>query len=380
MLDNLHFDIYNYLIKCGVLNDRSPKIKGKHLICFLAVRDCGKSTSMWEFTKDYWVSSCFKDKAVYLRNSGVAIKKFIPTFNNANKNDYVMSEATINKIYVDENNKVIEKHDVGMVIPLSCSENYKSVISDDYHLMIWDEFNESDESIHNWNEAKDNHKLFKSFIDTLKTIERHRDNFLVLLMGNKVSVDNDILLTFDIDAEDKDEDVIIDRSMYIDNELFNIKFVIIGNKTFSHLNSHRTLANAIASFNSDTDRYLNKGGFLQKKYKNIKSWKSIKEGTIPKYYFIFDEYYFEYGYCGDDTMYLHSVEYNDLIDNIPIISLNLNGFMNNSQAKILDEDDYHDLMEQLMKLIKNDKILFTTNFSYQALKQIINNFILMGDF
>lgn len=374
-----HLDIEGYFHFAGITENYGDELKGKNMLILLTIRDIGKTTSCWSYLKNkYWPMSDFLKKAAYLRNNSVAMKRYIKSFNNNNK-DYYMTDESIFKVSMDMNKKIIDKREVGMCVPLSCYENAKSTITEQIEFCLWDEFNEEDEKKPTWQQAKANHQLFKSLIDTIKTLERHRENFTLVLLGNKVSAENDILLNFDVESEDDDEDKLIERDIMIDDELIKIRFVIVGNNTFKHLKGHKTLANAIASFNKDTDRYLNKGGFLQKRDPDVISFRRISDAAIPKYYFIYDEFYFEFGKCANGKYYFHNIDKEDINYNFKVISLNLNGFINDFNSIIYDPDDYVDTFENFIKLIKNKEMYFTTNFAKAAMRQILNEYIVMED-
>lgn len=373
--ENGHLDLKGYMLWSGIIDDYNETPKGNNMLLILSPRDIGKTTACFNYVKyDYWPKSNWKNKLAFLRNDTIKLKNFMRSF-NAYNNEYVMTDSGIYRILKDENDKIIQKDYIGMNIALSCYENAKSTITEDFKLVIWDEFNEEDTDTDiNWIKAKQQHKLLNALIDTIKTLERHRDGFTLLIMGNKVSTQNDILLTFDIEIENDDEDQLIIRDKWIDGKLFKIRFVIIGNNTFKNLKSYQSLANAIASYDDDADRYLNRGGFLQDGEKDVLSWSRIKDNTCPLKYLVFDNFYFEYGKISN-KFYIHNVKKPAL--DIPILALNMKGFITDKNSTLSDQDDYVDFFEMLAYQMKYQQLWYTSNFAKKAILNILQLYLEM---
>lgn len=376
--ENGHFNLRGYLQWSGITENYDDELKGRNMLIIMGPRDNGKSTSVWGYTlNEYVPRSEYIKKFGYFRNKDTQIKKFASGFNSKFFPDYQMTQTTINKTVFGDNGKLIEKKMVGMMNALSCYEGAKSAITDDFHLIFWDEFNEDDEQASkNWQLAKLNRKLYTQFLDLLKTFERHREDFTVIVTGNKVSTENDILLKLDIvDDENATDDQIFIRDKVIDGELIKIRVVICHDDTFRIKGGKSTLANALAMFDEDTDRYLNKGGFLINKTKDVKSWVRIRDDALPWKHLCFDEYYFELGYLGDEDSeeyYIHEISKSKLNPDIPLIALDTHSYIINTEAESLfSEQDYVDFFEFLSYNLKYKKLVFTTNFAKNAMLEVM---------
>lgn len=376
--ENGHFDLRGYLQWSGIIENYDDELAGLNVLIMMTPRDIGKSTGGWNYTlKEYVPQSNYEKKFAYFRNKDTQIKKFTAGFNAKYFPDYQMSSSTINRTIFGENGKLIEKKMVGMMNALSCYEGAKSAITDGFHLIFWDEFNEDDEQASkNWQLAKLNRKLYSQFLDLLKTFERHRNDVTVLVMGNKVSTENDILLKLDIvDDENATDDQLFIRDKVIDGKLVKIRVVIAHDDTFKICGSKATIANALASFDEDTNRYLNKGGFLINKTKDVKSWVRIREDAIPWKHLCFDNYFFELGYLGDEDSeeyYIHEINDSRLNQDIPLIALDTHSYIVNTRAESLfSEQDYVDFFEFLSYNLKYKKLVFTTNFAKNAMLEVM---------
>lgn len=381
--DNGHFDLEGYFYWSGITEHYGDKLKGRNMLIVITDRDIGKSTSSWNWIMNrYLPESNFEYRFGYVRNNTEKINNFATSFNGKYNPNYNMSKYGIYKVEVDENMKKINRNLQGMVIPLSCYENIKSTITDGYHLIFWDEFNEEDERVYNnWIAAKNHHNLYNAFIDTLKTVERHREDFTVIVMGNKVSTENDILLNLDIvDDENATTDQIFIRDKVVNGELIKIRVVITHKSTFNKINSSGTLANVLASYNEDTDRYLNKGGFLYAAKKDIKSWSLIRDKAQINKHLAFDNFYFELGTFMDDNgeekYYIHEIKESRLSGDIELLSLDIYSFITNMDAESLYEtEDYIRFYEFLSWNLKYKKLYFTTNFAKTAMIQVMRQLL-----
>lgn len=274
---NGHLDIKGYFDFAGLYHKN--KLENKFLFILITPRDVGKSTSLWNYLiEDYWKKSNYIKQLVYIRNNTSKTENFIHSFNNSFLDlGLKMTYQKIVKFDADNPKRSTEKT-IGTVLPLTTSENFKSAISENYEFIFWEEFNEYDNSdAFNWAGLQQQHQYYLNFIDTLKTYERHRTTpFRVVLLGNKVSPQNELLLTLNIDVDNINSD---DDQLFIrDVDGFKIRVVIASDKTFNTiLGRKKTLANALASFDERADRYLNKGGWLIAPEKSIKAHHIIKE-------------------------------------------------------------------------------------------------------
>lgn len=371
LTDNGHLDIKGYLDFAGLV-DENGNIESKFLFILLSPRDCGKSTSMWNYViNDYWIKSNWEKQLIYTRNNTSKTDNFIHSFNNSFKDlGLKMSSNKIEKLDLNTNKRVDSKT-LGTVMGISVSENFKSAISDNYELIFWEEFNEYDGSdILDIVSIKRQNQLYLNFVDTIKTYERHRDsNFRVFLLGNKVSPQNDLLLTFDIAPPiDHNKDLLYIR----DVEGLKIRIVICADQTFSNIKNHKkTLANALATFDERTNRYINNGGWLVEPDEDVVSFKSISEKVQPLYNIIYNQSIFEFGEIENEHYYILNVSKESYLKNLPTYALDHISSLWIKNSIKYDQKDNTNLAEFLESIYKNNQLYFCSKFAKSWIIQFI---------
>lgn len=371
LTDNGHLNIKGYLDFAGLV-DENGNIESKFLFILLSPRDVGKSTGLWDLTiNDYWIKSNWVKQLIYCRNNTSKTDNFIHSFNNSFKDlGLKMSSNKIEKLDL-ETNKRVDSKILGTVMGISVSENFKSAISDNYEMIFWEEFNEYDGSdILDIVSIKRQNQLYLNFVDTIKTYERHRESdFRVFLLGNKVSPQNDLLLTFDIVPPlDHDEDLLYIR----DIDGLKIRIVICSDKTFAHIKNHKkTLANALATFDERTNRYINNGGWLVAPEEDVISFKSISEKTIPLYNIVYNQSIFEFGNIDNDKYYFLNVSKESYIKSIPIYALDKISSLWIKNSIEYDHKDNLNLAEFLESIYKNNQLYFCSKFAKSWIIQFI---------
>lgn len=353
-----YFNLTGYMSLC----DKDWENKDISFI-FNAGRNMGKSYGTWEhIEKEIWEKYNYQKRIVYLRTNLTKLKKARESFNAKYNGKYYMSENKIYKVEYDEDGKELKANrlEIGSVCGVNNAENYKSGWFENYCCIFWDEYNEECNDIGLW----------KKWIDLFKTIKRNNTPFLCLLIGNKVDGDNDILVNLRIDLEEIDSDGSND---YHIEKRGNIHFIDIGNDTFKHLGQEQDMVNIWASYDKKTDRYLNGGGYLNKRSGDVLIYDYKIEPTKEiKFYIAYADYLFEYG-TFERGIYFHMIEYDEKLPGYKTLALNNLADMRFDDAvKYYDENDYKDFATLLKIKSKNKQLYYSTNEA----KQILDNYII----
>jgi len=273
-----YFDIKKYL-KIFNIDWRTDSA----MIMLNAERNIGKSTSVWNLVEEYWKKYDYKRKLIYVRTSLEQSKRARLDFNERFRNKYIMSGGMIYKlIWSDDNKKVISKFEIGTYISLSTGKTIKSGTFDNYHMLFFDEYNDDVMSSNQ----------YMVFNNILKTAERYSKPFLSLFIGNKDNANNEFMVNWGVErSDDPDED-----SIQIPIEGEPLYFIDVGFNTFNHLKNHKSMANVFATLNEETDRYINKAGYIKDFFDDVinfnKRVKPYQEEdicilvTLSKYYLV----------------------------------------------------------------------------------------------
>lgn len=342
---NGFFNLYGYLTLCD-----TDWYKKDISLIINAPRNIGKSYGTWEtIINEVWKKSLYKDKVAYCRTNLTKLKKAREDFNSKyylELKEFYMSENKIYKVDFDESNKEIKENriEVGSILGVENAENYKSLRFEGYRMIFWDEYNELNNTLNLWNK----------WIDLFKTIKRFNTPFLCLLVGNKVNANNDILVNLEIelDKEDRGDDIHVVRSG-------NIHFVDVSVKTFSNLNQENDLVNVWASYNAETDTYLNEGGYLKNQFWDVLIYRTrILPTKKIKYYLSYGTYKIEYGVF-ERGIYFHLVDEIDY--NYKVLALDVLGNLTDSKAvKMLDETNYIDWANYVAKRAKKRELYYSS--------------------
>ena len=348
-----YFNLEEYLNKINV----SPN-EGENIVIISSVRNCGKSVNTTKYILDYWKKWNYTRRVAFVRTNDLIMTKWKNSFKNAWEKNNIFIEGNIIFKYwfkeVDENQKkkiktksemVEKKEEIGYFVDVMNEANYRSLAEGgfhDYHFVFYEEFNEG-------NPQRD---YYKHFINLLSTIKRQSKPFFVLLLGNKINANNDIFVNYNLNVNRRslNEDwlqAVADGIYYID----------IGFNTFKHLNNEKSFINRLASYNEDTNRLFNEGGFLEGTIYNVINKNEFKNKLI-KYNFIIDDLMYEYGECdlyGENK----KVYYLENIKNPTneVIALNNRGYTFNN-AYMVDKDDLNQIADTFFEQLKNNSLFY----------------------
>ena len=328
-----------------------------------AERNMGKSYGTWDFIeKEIWIKSNFQERIAYCRTNLTKLKSVKSFFNSKYSGKYLMTDTHIWKIELDENGKEIKEAriELGAVIGVMNEENWRSGEFANYKMIFWDEYNE----------ALTLNGLFTHWVNLFKTIERMTPNVIAILVGNKISANNDILINLEIEPHENEdgEDYYEERPL---NSLEpSIYFLNIGKNTFKHLEQEKKQANIWASCNNQTDKFMNGADYLNKKAEDVMLYRlNVLPTRKIKNYVSYRENIYEYGEF-EKGYYFHIVY--EMEDDYNILALDKLSYMSNPNSiKYCEDVDYRDLATMLSHKMKNRKLFFT---SYEA-KRDIGNFI-----
>lgn len=236
------------------------------MLIFDSVRNIGKSTGIWLWIdENIWQKSNYTKRICYWRTNIEKLKKVKESFNALFKNKYLMTDARIYKITLDEKGREIREQrlEIGAICGLNNYENYKSNWFVDYAGIFWDEYNE-----------KYQKKIYEAFIDLFKTVKRQNRPFFFIACGNKVDGDSDLLVNLEIELPSKDYG--IDLVQRIDRDTF---YINISKSTFDEIEANQSddIVHRLATKNDTTNRYLNDSGYLKPRNRMVVLYNQIKD-------------------------------------------------------------------------------------------------------
>lgn len=353
---NGFFNLEGYLTLCGI-----DWTKDTFAVIINAPRDVGKSFGTWDWVeKNIWIPSNYRLKIAYARTNLTKLDKVREGFNAAYKNKYYMSRNAIFKIEYDEEGFEVNRKNwplIGTIIGVANAANYKSNWYKDHVGIFWDEYNEL--------AARG---LWKDWLNVWLSAKRKTEPFFAILVGNKDDPDNDILVKLEIDLPEKDDG----NDKIIKPDVKDTWFIDISIKTFDKLDfNYDSIINSWATKDDATNRYLNEGGYLKQRDKDIILYKHVvaNKNHKIKMNLVYKDYIFEYG-TFDDKSYIHQIE--SLNTSIPSIALdNLGYILNSKSKKLLDNDFYLEFAKSLKYKIRKNKLYFTTYDAKDILLQYI---------
>lgn len=355
---NGFFNLEGYLTLCGI-----DWTIHTFAVIINAPRDIGKSFGTWEWIeKNIWIPSNYQAKIAYARTNLTKLNKVRSGFNATYHKKYYMSENAIYKIEYDEEGFELNRKNwklIGTIVGIANAANYKSNWYKDHVGIFWDEYNEL--------AARG---LWKDWLNVWLSVKRKMEPFFAILVGNKDDPDNDILVKLEIDLPEKDDG----NDKIIKPDVKDTWFIDISIKTFSKLEfNYNSIINSWATKDDSTNRYLNEGGYLTQRAKDIMLYKHILEKKTHKVKMnlVYQDFVFEYG-TFDDCIYIHQVE--GLNQSIPTLALDNLGYIINSKSKkLIDNDFYLEFAKRLKYKIRKNKLFFTT---YDA-KDILLKYIVL---
>ncbi len=336
----------------------------EYLFCVIdGPRNMGKSTGMLNAADTIWWKRP-NWKVVWARNNKDKVKQFLYSFNQHFEDKYYMTENSIYELPKNIATSDLKKNysklrHIGYCLGVQNAGSYKSMIANDVHVFIWDEFNEKQANTIG---------IWRNMIDLMKTIKRNNKPFYTFLLGNRVDGDSDILVNLEMERPD-DVPYTDTFVQWIDKD---VVYVSIGTQEFPNIegNQEDDILNRIAAKNFDTDMYLNKGGFLSSRSPLVKLWKNIEPTHIPERYLTLKDYIFEEGMYDNDFTYIRQVTVME--QELPILALDNFSFMYQSESfSLVDESVYDDWFKYLKYQIKNKHLFFTTNDAKDILLPLI---------
>lgn len=346
---------------------------GKAVLAILHKRRIGKSTSSLKLIEEMWEHFEYKRKLLYIRNTEEELKTFKNSFNVKFANRFKIVNNHIFKIFVDETGKEIinKRIIIGICGAVSTYEKIKSLIDGtDFYLVLWDEFNGYDDNVDFLSHIDKTQYFY--LLELIASVEGPSEDMLVLLLGNKVNSQNDILLNWNISIpnEPNDYDVWESRDKVLDGQLYKIRFCNGGVKEWAEVGLGNQLFKALATFNKKTDKYFVKNDFFQKQGDNVKASLYITERKVI-YYIAFKEILIEYG-IWKEGFYFDEIE-DEPIPGVKIFGFDVEGFINNPKACETSQEALSEFLSLIADLIKKKICYFTSNW----LKYNIINYINM---
>lgn len=343
---------------------------GKCVLASIWPRRIGKSTACNKLMIDNWEKHQFTKKCLYIRNTLEEIKAFARTFNVMNQGQYIIQGTHIYKIFMDEitgreikSKRII----VGIAATISTFSKIKSQLSDtNFNLVVYDEFNGIDGAA-----ALDAQTFYKqlpknqyfSFLELIASIEGDSDDLLVIMMGNKVDSQNDILLCWGIEIPEKAPETyqlsICDKN--VDGTNFKIRFINGGYKEYESLHKGKQLFKALATYDKQCERYFNNNDFYKKQGKNVVSRVRMEnvEGDIQ--YLALNENLITFKTTEDDILYFYE-SWEEVEETEEIYPLNFQAFAEFSNCINWERDDQAEWALNLIDAIKDERVYFASNW------------------
>lgn len=246
---------------------------------------------------------------------------------------------------------------VGYVADLNNYHNYKSVQAKDVKYIIFDEFIQLDNIT----------DFYPKLVNLFMTFCRF-NNTSIVLIGNRDCANNELMVNWDITPkpEAPEEDEVI-------NVVDNIWFINLGTKQFRDLydkDGEKHIIKSLASLNTITDTYINKGGFLQDISLNVLNFKRHMKDTFEPYYLInYLEKKAAVGRFGDDKIAICISK--DAVDaaleeGLKIIPVDTTGFLIDDSELV--EEEYSDkILRLLLYQYKKNNLYFD---SFEVLEWI----------
>lgn len=333
--------------------------KDTHTLIITAVRNMGKTVALWRFIEEYWKEFNYERKVAICRNNDIRMKESINSFKAAFRDKYEVIGGFIYAIELDEKTKKVipeSRIEIGRFVNIENQHNYKSGADGgfkNYHLVFWDEFNEDVQTSLNF---------YEKFVNLNSTIERFNNPYQLILIGNKVNANNDIFIYLNLKTRrnNYDED-------YVQKVDDDITYLDIGFNTYKHLKQNgKSMTERLATFNPNTDRFFNRGGFLDGVIYNVANRLNFINSYV-KYIFSLGNYLVEYGEFyneefSKEKLYFirHISTFKDyMLNNANVVALDVAGY--SAAGCNIDKNDLVDLADMLF-LKTQQKTLFYESF------------------
>lgn len=343
---------------------------GKGVLASIWKRRIGKSTACNNLMIDNWEKNDFKKKCLYIRNTLEEVKAFARTFNNINVGNYLIQGTHIYKIFIDnvtgkeiKNKRII----VGMVGTISTFSKLKSQMGDtNFNLVIYDEFNGIDGAA-----ALDAQAFYRmlpknqyfSLLELIASIEGDSEDLLVVMMGNKVDSQNDILLCWGIEIPQitPEKYQLSIRDKKVDGVNFKIRFINGGNSEYADLHKGNQLFKALAKYDKPCERYFNNNDFYIKQNRNVISRLRMEHLKGECTHIAMNDNLITIKEASDGYIYLYE-NWDDIDENEIIYPLNFNAFAEFSNCVTWNEEDQVQWAIALTDAIKEQRVFFSSNW------------------
>ena len=366
---NKFYDIYDDLIRAGIVKDYGEQWKGKHMLMTIRERRIGKSTSINRVAEENWLRNDHNCKILYIRNTQEELDAFAKTFNVKYANKYLMTKTHIFKIECDMFGKELKKERkiIGLCGAISTFAKLKSLVENtNFNLVIWDEFNGVDgvdfQTATKFYQSSDRNMFF-NFCELISSIEGDSKDLLVVLIGNKVNSQNDILLNFGIEIPEEapktSELTTLDRE--IEGTTFKIRFINGGSNEYPNVHSGNQLFKAIASYNKQCERYFAGNDFYIKQSYNVISKNRMDqvEGDIS--FLALNNTLIAMIEGEDGNYYLHEW-YDKQPSEANIFPMNFLAFTEFQNCVVWDKKEQQAYAISIIDNIKDGKVFFASNW------------------
>lgn len=340
-------------------------------------RNTGKSTATWNYLFKWAKNHNYKKYFVYLRTTNEQVINFKRSFNKSYK-EYQIVGNSIYKVKYDESGKLIKENLLGTILALSTQLNTKSNIFEHYHYLFWDEYND----------IKYINNIWFNLLMLIKTIQRYNNPFGFILIGNKDNANSEIMVKLGVErSENQQIDYIVNLSNKIDN--IKIFFIDVGFNTFLNLkeaNINNSIANSLAYFDEDTNRYLNESGYYIDFDDDVINWQKRVKPHITNLLciFIYESKYLLVGHynnfrTNEEAVFIHKLATKE-IDNyqqlqVLIYGVN-NGLSSTIKQNIMNDNEKEQFSIFLYNSNQSNKLTYT---SFE-IKQDIANWIMLNKY
>lgn len=342
------------------LYKKYPFLKNSRIIAICGPRNIGKTVDTYEYVINTRKGFTPTHKVAILRNTDRECLAYKQDFNNrfagkfrvVGNYIYSLKQTTIEK--KGETFDILEKDElVGYMAGISTYTNLKSIEAKDVKTIIYEEFNE-DTSI--------GRNIYSAFINLLTTLER-KNKILLLMLGNKDGFMSDFYVNWNIIPDINNDE---DRIFPIGKVGFWIE---LGNKQFRDLKNDKMLSYELAMLDNRTKSYM-MGGYLQNIDSLVVNFETILKNFEPQFYIAVQEQKYTFGKFNNNYALVSPWNLNYEFDsNLPVYSVDLISRLL-QDSKILDDDDLKEVIEFVLRLIKNKELYFDSYDTLQLFKDL----------
>lgn len=245
---------------------------------------------------------------------------------------------------------------VGYVADLNNYHNYKSVQAKDVRMIFFDEFIQMDNIT----------DFYQKLVNLFMTFVRFNQTS-ILLVANRDCANNELMVNWDIppQKEAPKEDLVY-------NVKDNIWFVDLGTEQFKDLYEGKDphIIKSLASLNTETDTYINGGGFIHDFSLNVLNFRRHMKDTFEPFYLInYLEKRAAVGKFGDEKLAICITK--DAVDianeqGLKVIPVDTTGFLID-ESELVDEEYSDKILRMLLYQYKKNNLYFD---SFEVLEWI----------